>query len=146
MFAVSGHIDPVTVADNRVPPVIQHLHMLALHEGLRLNAHFLLAELGLSFLNGRGVGLGLRLGIGLAEIIVKRECHEGQENRKPDNYLSAVIHFQHPPSQEGVQDVYPLSFPFPLSSPGHLPPIRELRQQPLPGPSIPLTPIELPCQ
>lgn len=65
-------INPVAVADNRISPVIQELHMPAPHEFLGFYAFsFLLRQ----FLDFRGINLQFRLGIDLPYVVVKRKGH-----------------------------------------------------------------------
>src|ERR1700690_3554458 len=91
LFPRGIRIDTIPVTHNRIPPVVQKLHMFCAHKFFRLNA-FLLGKL----LYDRRVQFRLGPRIGLSQIVIKRECKKSQKHYKARYNLSSVIHDQLP--------------------------------------------------
>src|SRR5512143_1029971 len=89
IYALSGtiYINPVSVTDDRIPPVIQQLHMLRPHKILGLNT-----LLDLHLVDDRGVYARFRLCTGLSDIVDERKGHKRYKYKKSGNDLTAVVH------------------------------------------------------
>ena len=118
-LTVFGRIIPLTVPDNRMPPIVQQAEMRSRH--VCLLHHSLLGLLGL------GRELRIRCLGSLTCIIVEREQKQTNTDNQTGYNLTSVIHPLHPPFLEGVRHADQFSFPFLHRKPGRLLPSRELR-------------------
>src|SRR5512139_3189314 len=83
-------VSAVVVANDRIPPLVQDLHVFPAHELLGLDA-LLLAVQFLVLHDSRRVDLRLGLLVRLAEVAVEREERKGQEHQDTEEHRSFVV-------------------------------------------------------
>src|SRR5208337_4961743 len=104
-FSVEPNINPVAIANYRISPVVQQLHMLGFHILLALNALF-----HRHLLNNGSVDFRFRLRNIRSHAMEKRERNYCDKDKKSRYYFPAIIHSRLPPRcllfREGVRAVY----------------------------------------
>ncbi len=96
-LTTAAYIYPVSIADNCISPVVEYLHMLALHEGL-----WFYALLFCQLLDHYSIDLRVYLTGGLPHVAPERKCYQANKDDQSGYDFASVIHLPLPPFRGGV--------------------------------------------